>query len=96
MSLTYCGLEVTILPETVRVRRSWRERLLTLPWKPWIKTREVHNEMCPPRGEVWQVRGDLSVIWPNARLVPPRLIMSRSTYEDLKKDLPTEPLREVS
>ncbi len=29
---------------TKQVRRTWRERLLTSPWRPWRKTKEVFSD----------------------------------------------------
>ena len=33
----------------VQVRRTWRERLLSWPWRPWVKTR-LAVKMYPIRG----------------------------------------------
>lgn len=40
------------------VARTWKERLLTLPWKPWVKTKSIYapkaytygdTVICSPR-----------------------------------------------
>ena len=39
-------IQTPMLTKTERVRRSWRERLFSLPWRPWVawKTIEVPDD----------------------------------------------------
>jgi DNA-directed RNA polymerase subunit RPC12/RpoP len=40
----YCGMNIQYSPHTYTyktVNRSWKERLLTWPWRPWIKTKTI-------------------------------------------------------
>lgn len=44
--MTGFGLAIMVVPETILVRRSWRERLLSWPWRPLRATREIPNPLC--------------------------------------------------
>ena len=35
------GYRVVIVPDAQGVRRTWRERLFSLPWRPWASTKVV-------------------------------------------------------
>jgi hypothetical protein len=39
------GMRVFILPDTVIKTLSWKERLLSWPWEPWMKTQEILNPL---------------------------------------------------
>ncbi len=45
--MTFAGLRVIESPyleedgEPYTIRRTWRDRLLTRPWRPWVTTRTV-------------------------------------------------------
>jgi hypothetical protein len=46
--MDYAGMNVIVLrPTQVVVERSWSERLLSWPWRPWIKTRVVLSHVVP-------------------------------------------------
>lgn len=51
------GLDVVVVP-TVRGRRvlTWRERLLSWPWRPWIATTEF-VELCPIADDEYVIYG---------------------------------------
>lgn len=56
-ALSFQGLRVILSPllteqgDPVTVRRTWKERLLTRPWRPWQRTRTYTPEI-PYRGAV--------------------------------------------
>ena len=37
------GLNVVEIPEAVEVKLSWKDRFLSRPWRPWVKTKIVKN-----------------------------------------------------
>lgn len=39
---------------TITVKRSWRERLFSRPWRPWMKMKEIEVE-DPERPAVWMI-----------------------------------------
>ncbi|HEC64245.1 MAG TPA: hypothetical protein ENI23_03020 [bacterium] len=39
---------LTIPDGTITVTRSWKERLFTRPWKPWVATKEIFNIIPNP------------------------------------------------
>lgn len=47
-------MNVMVLPETIVVRRSWRERLFTLPWTPSMTLKEIKNPDAPAHGVIVQ------------------------------------------
>ncbi len=67
---TFQGMDVVIHDDLVRVRRTWRERLLSWPWRPFAPWKFVQNAVVQP-GEVFQAGG--------------KLIMLRSTWQELQK-----------
>jgi hypothetical protein len=43
------GIPIIVMRPTIKtVSRSWRERLFTWPWRPWVKTKEEVSQ--PPIG----------------------------------------------
>ncbi len=62
MKLTnnFTGIEIresTALTETsdpFKVRKSWKERLISWPWKPWVKTKWVTKQV--PSDEIMHDR----------------------------------------
>lgn len=60
---------MVILGDVVQVPRTWRERLLTWPWKPWVSTKPHQTFKPDPRFYV--VNGDTIVMHPDmyARLL---------------------------
>lgn len=54
MPQMFSGMRVVVVPETVEVDRTWRERLLTLPWRPWVRRKLVRNQFLP-EGHAFQV-----------------------------------------
>lgn len=71
------GMPIVIISETSTVYRSWRERLFTLPWRPFQETQIVVNEACPPDGEVLTIEG--------------RLFMNSNTADQLRKHVRAAP-----
>ena len=70
MSITSLDGSVRIMPslymtrtETATEVRTWRDRLLTLPWRPWVRTRMVSREV--PRMDYFML-GDFVVCHPAA------------------------------
>lgn len=41
------------IPDVVEIKLSWKERLLSWPWKPWVKTKFIDNPTAPKKGEAW-------------------------------------------
>lgn len=39
---------------TMTVRRTWRERLFTLPWRPFTRTKQVPDEAMAEVVKHWQ------------------------------------------
>lgn len=35
------GMKLIVVPDSQSVRRSWRERLFSRPWRPWAATKIV-------------------------------------------------------
>ena len=50
------GKEVLIMPEFVSTGRSWRERMFSLPWRPWERTKLVRNPALE-KGEIFETPG---------------------------------------
>lgn len=75
---TFAGLRIIESPyleedgEPVTVRRSWRERLFSRPWRPFVTTRTVIPKI-PYRGAV--------------RLNQTTIVMHPATVLELKKSL---------
>lgn len=38
------------LPATVTRQRSWKERLFSWPWRPWMAQERIPNQALPPEG----------------------------------------------
>lgn len=66
----FAGRQIIVHPDTAKARRTWRSRLLSWPWRPWISHVEVPNPLFT-RDEVYVV-GD-------------RVIMSQSQYDHFVK-----------
>lgn len=49
------NMDVMVIAETLVVRRSWRERLFTLPWVPTVTHKEIQNPDAPAHGVIMQV-----------------------------------------
>lgn len=50
----------------VRIRRTWRERLFSIPWQPWTATREVIQNMPSDKIITFVVDGQhVAVMHPN-------------------------------
>jgi hypothetical protein len=47
MHIIECPLCTAI--EQRQMRRSWRERLLSWPWRPWVATKEISVEVPDER-----------------------------------------------
>lgn len=45
---------LTIHDGTTTITRSWKERLFTLPWRPWVATKEISNII--PNPEFFYIR----------------------------------------
>lgn len=54
-------------------RRTWKERLFTLPWRPWIATKEVPGVYLVEDGVVFQT--------------PEGFTMNPNTYRAFKREL---------
>ncbi len=52
------GMEVIILSSTIMVDRSWRERLWSMPWRPWRSVKWIANPIIEP-GTVLVERGKI-------------------------------------
>jgi hypothetical protein len=45
--MTFGGIQIKVSPwamvpgKPIQVKRPWRERLFSRPWRPWVKTRLV-------------------------------------------------------
>lgn len=48
---TYAGMNIYRHPDVVEVGRSWRERLFTRPWRPWIKSKWIPNPLFKDKNE---------------------------------------------
>lgn len=62
---------VVCRPTTKTVKRTWRERLFSRPWRPLKKTKVVIVPSVVPTNEAWKI-GD--VLWVGVEM-----------YENLKK-----------
>lgn len=60
------------------IQRSWKERLLTLPWKPWVNTKVVEKKI--PKQEVYIVRDYM-----NAKIIVCHPVMINQLKESLSK-----------
>ncbi len=57
---TFAGMRVFISRPTLKtVRRSWRERLLTWPWRPWVVSREIVIPALIPTDDIVCIGDDL-------------------------------------
>lgn len=54
------GMPVVLHDSVVEVKRSWRERLLSWPWRPWRKTKFVRNALFAD-GSVYVSGGRLHI-----------------------------------
>ena len=55
----FMGLRVHVVPKTVSVERTIRERLFSLPWRPMLKTKYVDNPAAPDAGQVHKIGSDI-------------------------------------
>ena len=62
---------LTVAGPPVKVRRAWRERLFSRPWKPWRATRTVIPQIPDP----------------HAMLVGNLLIMHPDTWARMRREL---------
>ena len=53
MMMRIGGKNVVVLPDMVKITRTWKERLFTLPWRPLQKTKWVANNKLPNEGDVY-------------------------------------------
>ena len=51
------GAKLFRVPGVIVVKRTWRERLFSRPWRPWRKTKTVANPSCPHDGEIIHFQG---------------------------------------
>jgi hypothetical protein len=56
---TLYGLRIVRMREGLWVRRSWRERLFSRPWRPRTRMKWVGDLCCPPRGMFYKVGNTL-------------------------------------
>ncbi len=59
-------------PVRVKIRKTWKERLLSCPWKPWIKHKYEYQNLVED-GQVFQVNLGYG----------PMYIMNERTRQDL-------------
>ncbi len=55
---SYAGRMVYTNPDTVEVRRSFRERFFSRPWRPWVRTKLIPNPLFPDPEKAFEV-GDV-------------------------------------
>lgn len=56
--LNMLGMPVIVMRDTsTTVRRTWRERLFTRPWRPFLKWRVVVSPSPVPRDKCYQMGG---------------------------------------
>lgn len=48
------GLKLIEIPGTLRIKRSWKTRLFSRPWRPFEKISIQPNPGCPPLGEYYK------------------------------------------
>ena len=79
---------MVVLGDVVQVPRTWRERLLTWPWKPWVSTKPQQTFKPDPRFYV--VNGDTIVMHPDmyARLLME--VNKSGTLKDKRQGLQPE------
>ena len=53
-------VEVIGIPDVLRQKRTWRERLLSWPWKPLVTHKFVDNPVAPRKGEYWTFNNPLN------------------------------------
>ena len=60
---------MVVLGDVVQVPRTWKERLLTMPWRPWVSTKP--HQTFKPDTTVYVLGGDTMVMHPDtyARLL---------------------------
>ena len=51
------GAKLFRVPGAIVVKRTWRERLFSRPWRPLQKTKTVANPSCPHDGEIIHFQG---------------------------------------
>lgn len=61
-------------PEFVVVRRAWRKRLLSWPWRPWVSTTVVNDPVARARNLTAQLAGDT-------------IFMTRKLFDSIKTDV---------
>jgi hypothetical protein len=58
--ISYAGMRVFVSrPQLVTMRRSWRERLLTWPWRPWQAIESRWTEAALQPDDCYVINGDL-------------------------------------
>jgi len=62
----YAGMEIIVndVMTGANVRRSFKERFFSWPWRPWVKTRfdPLAGDPLVPDGEVWRLSGTNKII----------------------------------
>jgi hypothetical protein len=56
----FAGLKINVQPSVITAKRSWGERILSWPWRPWVATVDVPNPLFT-NGKCYQV-GDTLLI----------------------------------
>ena len=51
------GAKLFRVPSAIVVKRTWRERLFSRPWRPRRTTKTVPNPSCPHDGEIVHFQG---------------------------------------
>lgn len=72
----YLGFKIVVLPDTVEVRRGWKERFFSLPWRPFTAIQTISNINVPAPGKVFQMGDTLYGV--------------KDTFDTLKKNLEVE------
>ncbi len=68
---TFGGLKVLVKPDHVEVRRTLKERLLSWPWRPWVRKKWIDNPIFQPGAQGYRM-GDT-------------LLVKESFYQQLKE-----------
>lgn len=55
------GMKLIEIDPAVQVRRTWKERLLSWPWRPWVKLKWILNPSYPKRGTYFMINKDTIV-----------------------------------
>jgi hypothetical protein len=73
LPLSVYGYAVVLEDRCQVLQRTWRERILSWPWRPWVKTK-LGDPLVPP-GQILKTEN------------PPRMIMDSSTWNEFQKSL---------